>query len=134
MARRATVAAGVVCAVLAWVTAGTAGLVGAAGATLLVVGFFWSGMIPLFVVRELRTGAGTGMAVLLLTYTLRLAVVLMALQVSSGLDALDERSLGVTIVACALTWILVHVVTSVRGHQPRSSARPPDFVADDPSQ
>lgn len=128
LARRACLAVGTVCSLVAWATVGTGGLVSGLTATAVVVAFFWSGMVPLFIVRELRTGAGTGMALLLLTYTLRLALVLMALQVARQIEALDGPTIGVTIVASALTWIAVHVAASVHRRSARPGPAGPDYV------
>lgn len=134
LTRRFTLLAGVVCSLVAWFSGGTDGLVSAAMGTVLVVTFFWSGMIPLFVVRRDETRAGAGMGILLLTYTLRLALVLLALRFAERLGAVDTWWVGVTIVACALTWIVVHVATSVIGDRRRSGELEPDFAAGDTTQ
>jgi hypothetical protein len=79
-----------------------------------VVGFFWSGTIPVRLTDGARLGPAAGLAVLLLTYTLRLALVLVALRLLSRAEIVDRRWLGGTIIACALTWTAMHVGTAVR--------------------
>jgi hypothetical protein len=115
IARWATVLVGLACAGVAWLVAGTSGLLAALVAIPLVVGFFWSGMIPLALAGAGGLGAGAGLGVLLLTYTLRLALVLLALRQLQRVDALDPRWLGATIITCALAWSAVHLAVAIRG-------------------
>lgn len=98
----------------AWLDAGAGGLVAGLIATLLVIGFFWTGLLPLFAVKGPDASMATGLAVLLFTYTARLAVVLVVLVLSRRWDFLDERWAGVTIIASALTWIATHVALTIR--------------------
>jgi hypothetical protein len=111
-ARWSTVAVGAVCSVVAWVVAGPASAISAALATVIVVGFFWSGTIPVVLTNRARLGAAAGLAVLLLTYTLRLAVVVLLLRLLGTADVVDRRWLGGTIIGCALTWTIVHIGVS----------------------
>jgi ATP synthase protein I len=126
-ARWVTIAVGALCVAVAWLFAGPAGAGAAALATILVVGFFWSGAIPVLLSDRARLGPGAGLAVLLLTYTLRLAVVLLLLRLLSRADIVDERWLGVTIIACALIWTVVHVGAATRRvpSRPASNNTPP---------
>jgi hypothetical protein len=114
LSRWATIVVGAVCSVVAWFAVGADGAASAAIGTLIVVGFLWSGTIPLVLTDGARLGPAAGLAVLLLTYTLRLAVVLLALRLLSRTDVVDRRSLGVTIIACALTWTAVHLGAATR--------------------
>ncbi|HZY27883.1 MAG TPA: hypothetical protein VFE49_06465 [Jiangellaceae bacterium] len=114
IARWAAVGVGVVCSAVAWFAVGADGAASAAIGMVIVVGFFWTGTIPVSLTDRARLGAGAGLAVLLLTYTMRLAVVLLMLRLLSYVDVIDRRSLGLTIIACALTWSAVHVGTAVR--------------------
>ena len=107
--RWATTAVGAVCSIVAWLAVGSEGAASAAIGTVIVVGFFWTGIIPVSLTDGARLGAGAGLAVLLLTYTLRLAVVLLLLRLLSRADVVDRRSLGVTIITCALTWTAVQI-------------------------
>ena len=113
-ARRATLAVGLLCSVVAWVVAGPEGLVSGLLATLLVVAFLWSGLVPLYVTRALESRVGVGLSVLLLTYALRLALVLVILRVAARSEYLDGRWLGLTMIGCALIWTAVHVAVVVR--------------------
>ncbi len=119
-ARRWTLAAGGACSAAGGLTAGWGGLAGAVVATLIVVAFLSTGLVPVLVTGGIRLRAGAGLAVLLLTYTLRLALALLALALISRIDAVDARWLGVTIVATALTWSAAHVWHAVR----RSATEP----------
>jgi hypothetical protein len=113
-ARRATLAAGLLCSVVGWVAAGPEGLVSGLLATLLVVAFLWSGLVPLYVTRALESRVGVGLGVLLLTYTLRIALIVLVLRLAARSESLDGRWLGVTLIACALTLPAVHVAVVMR--------------------
>jgi len=115
VARWATVVVGATCSMVAWFVVGADGSASAAIGTVIVVGFFWSGTIPVVLTDSARLGAGAGLALLLLTYTLRLAVVLLLLRLLSRADVVDRRWLGGTVIACALTWIAAHVGAATRG-------------------
>ena len=115
VARWATVLVGLGCAGIGGLVAGTSGLLAALVAIPLVVGFFWSGMVPLALAGAGGLGSGVGRGVLLLTYTLRLALVLLALRLLQRVDAIDPRWLGATIIACAVAWSAVHLGAAVRG-------------------
>lgn len=132
IARRWTLAAGLACSLAGWAAAGTEGLAGGLVATVIVVAFLTSGLIPIRVTQGAEVRAGLGLAVLLLTYTLRLALALMALALVGRAGFADTRWLGVTIIVCALSWSAVHVAHSVRASRreptivPESSASRPD--------
>ena len=127
IARWATVLVGLACAGIAWLLSGTGGLLAALVAIPLVVGFFWSGRIPLALAGVGGLGAGVGLGVLLLTYTLRLALVLLALRLLQRVDALDPRWLGATIITCALAWSAVHLAIAIHGE----SSNPGETGLDD---
>ena len=107
--RHATLAAGAAGTLLAGLLTGRAGALGAACGAAVVVGFLWSGLVPVLITRGTPTRAGLGLSVLLLTYTLRLALVLLALRLAMRTEALDRRALGLSIIACSLVWTAVHV-------------------------
>ncbi|HEX5994125.1 MAG TPA: hypothetical protein VFY84_03170 [Jiangellales bacterium] len=123
VARRWTLAAGLACALAGWAVAGVNGLAGGLVATAIVVAFLTTGLIPIRITQGADVRAGLGLAVLLLTYTLRLALALMALALISQAGFADTRWLGITIIACALSWSAVHVAHSVR-----TSRREPTVV------
>lgn len=97
-----TVAAGVASSGVALALTGASGAASAAAATVVVVGFLWTGTLP---VRLVAWGTpAMSAAILLLTYTLRLAL---AVAVIRGLGAVTELSpstVGITVVGCALVW------------------------------
>jgi hypothetical protein len=97
-----------------WVIAGRPGLAGAAIATLIVVVFLSSGLAPVLIAGRPQVPPSIGLAVLLVTYTLRLALVLLAVALIMKADFIDVQWLGVTIVACALTWSAAHFWHAVR--------------------
>ncbi len=130
-ARRWTLVVGAASSLAGWLAAGTEGLAGGLVATAIVVGFLTSGLIPIRLTQGRDFRPGLGLAVLLLTYTLRLALALAALVLISRADFADARWLGVTVIACALTWSAVHVGHSIRASRheptvvPEPSVRPP---------
>lgn len=135
VARRWTMAAGTLVALVGWVAAGTAGLAGGIAATVLVVAFLSTGLVPVLIAQGAHVGAGLGLAVLLLTYTLRLALALMALALITRADVVDVRWLGLTIIATALTWSAVHVWYSVRTSRTEVTITPePPTSVDSPSR
>ena len=114
-----TVAAGVVCAVLGGLAEGTSGALSALLGAVVVLGFFASGIVPLLLVREedaRSKGLATGL--LLLTYTFRIAVAVAVLRVGSRAESLDQRWVGISVIACALAWTGAQVVRSVRETDP----------------
>lgn len=116
-ARWATVGVGATCSMVAWFVVGADGSASAAVGTVIVIGFFWSGTIPVVLADNARLGAGAGLALLLLTYTLRLAMVLLLLRLLSRADFVDRGWLGGTVIACALTWTAVHVGAATRSRR-----------------
>ncbi|TDE15026.1 hypothetical protein [Jiangella asiatica] len=129
-ARAATAAVGLLCAVAGGVAAGGPGVVGGVLATVLVVAFFWSGLMPLALTERLSRGPLAAVGLLLLTYWVRLAAVLLTLYVAAELDVVDRRWTGMTLVACTLAFTVVYAVLTIRanaGSRPvaRPSAPPP---------
>jgi ATP synthase protein I len=115
----ATLGAGAACAVAGGLAEGGSGALSAALGAVVVLGFFGSGIVPLLVVRgddESSKGLATG--ILLLTYTLRLAVAVAVLRLGSAADALDQRWLGLSVIACALAWTGGQVVRAMHGGDP----------------
>lgn len=105
----AVLLAGAVSAALA-ARSGTAGAVpGALLAPVLVLGFFWIGALPLLLVGGNLSLAGVGFLILMMTYTLRLAALLVVLSVVARSDAVDVRWLALTVIACTLVWVLTQV-------------------------
>lgn len=117
--------AGAVCAGSAFLAAGTSGLIGAAIGSALVVAFLSTGPIPILLAGSGGVTAGMGAAVLLLTYTLRLALALVALVLLSQADVADQRWLGISVVVTALTWIAVHAAHAVLRSRHEPTVEPP---------
>jgi hypothetical protein len=115
----ATAAVGAACAVAGGIAAGTSGAVSALLGLLVVLGFFVTGIVPLLLVRgEDESSKGLATGILLLTYTLRLAVAVAVLRVGAEADRLDRRWLGLSVIACTLAWTAGQVVRSVRAGDP----------------
>jgi ATP synthase protein I len=92
----------VLCMVLGAVVAGTEGLAAAALGGVLVVGFLLLGQLPLVQVAKGRRGVGALM--LLLGYLLQVLVLLVVFAVVVETSGVDEKVLGLTIIAVALGW------------------------------
>jgi hypothetical protein len=115
----ATAAVGGLVAVAGGIAAGASGAVSALLGLLVVLGFFVTGIVPLLLVRgEDESSKGLATGILLLTYTLRLAVAVAVLRVGAAADALDRRWLGLSVIACALAWTTGQVVRGVRAGDP----------------
>jgi hypothetical protein len=82
--------------------AAPAGLLGG----VLVVLFFWIGALPLLLVGGQLSLAGVGFLMLMMTYALRLVGLALVLAAASRSDAVDVRWLALTIIACALVWVI----------------------------
>jgi hypothetical protein len=120
--------AGVLVAGTAAVGGGGRAALSAALGVVVVVGFFASGALPVLVVGgEAEQRAGLGTAVLLLTYTLRLAVAVAVLRLVGRSGALDPRVTGLAVIACALAWVVAQAVTVLRsdGAPPTSRGSAP---------
>lgn len=114
-----TLLVGVVCAVLAGLLVGGRGVLAAVVGTVVVLAFFGSGIVPLLVVRgEDESSKGLATGILLLTYTLRLAVAVAVLRVGSKTEVVDRRSLGLSVIACALAWTTGQVIRGIRKPYP----------------
>jgi ATP synthase protein I len=103
---------------VAWVTAGPLAAASALIALVVVLGFFGSGSLPLVLAQRGDLPFRAGLGLLLLTYALRLLLVLVVLAVVSRLDGLHAGALGVTLILCALVWSgarLAAVVVASRG-------------------
>lgn len=116
VAPAATVVTGAACCVVAAGTAGVRGVAAALLATAVVLAFFGSGIVPLLLVRgsQAQSWSGLALGVLLLTYTLRLAAVLLVLRLVSRAGAISAREFGLTVIGCALAWTATHVGLAVR--------------------
>lgn len=78
----------------------------AALATLL---FFWIGALPLLLVGGNLSLAGPGFLLLLMTYGLRLAGLVVVLSVAGRSGAVDTRWTALTLIVCTLVWVGMQV-------------------------
>ena len=117
-----TLAAGAGCAVAAAVVAGSGGLWAAVAATALVIAFFASGALPVVLARHLPPNGMAGAGVLIVTYSLRLALIFIVLGVLTTADGVDTRWLGLTLMACALAYTLTYAVTMFRENAQRGGS------------
>ncbi len=99
-----TLLAGAVCAVVAGVQLGDRGVVSALIGTAVVVLFFWSGVLPILLSRGQEDKAALGLAVLLVNYTLRLALALLMLRIADSEDLVDGTAIGLSIIVCTVVW------------------------------
>lgn len=110
----AAAAVGVACSLAALAAAGGKGLAGGLIALALALAFLSSGYLTLLVSRAAQNIAGMGMAVLILTYITRLMLVVIGFVLVDQADVVDGLWFGVTIMATALTWSVVHALTAIR--------------------
>jgi len=111
---------GVLCMLIAGALVGRPGLWGALAGTAVALAFLWSSGAPLAVARwdgspdTAGFRLSLGLCVLLLLYTLRLAVALLLLVAAGRVLSVDREALGLSAVACALTWSLAHALLATR--------------------
>lgn len=114
LAPAAAAVAGTAVAVVAAVDDGARGALSALLGTALVVGFLGTGVVPLLLVRGRESSAALGAGLLLLNYTLRIAVAAMVLRVASRSDAVEPRWAGLAVIVCALAWAAGQAVAVLR--------------------
>ena len=100
----ASTLAGLAVTLVAAADAGLAGALSALLGTGLVVGFLATGLVPLFLLRGLEASRALAAGVLLLNYTLRLAVAVLVLQAALASDSVEPRWAGLAVIAGALAW------------------------------
>lgn len=101
-----TLASGVLSAGLGLVVGRDGAVAGALIAAVLVILFFWTGALPLLLVGGDLSLAGIGFVMLMMTYALRLVGLAVALALAARSDAVDERWLALTLIVCALVWVI----------------------------
>ena len=101
-----TLAAGVLSAGLGLAIERDGAVAGALIAAVLVILFFWTGALPLLLVGGDLSMAGIGFVILMMTYALRLVGLAVALALAARSDAVDERWLALTLIVCALVWVI----------------------------
>lgn len=120
LAPAATALAGMACVAVAYVVAGAEGALGAGIGAALVLAFLWTGIVPLLLVRGPAAEAAKGLAagLLILSYTLRLAVALAVLKLAGSSEVLSQRALGVTVIVTAAVWVSAQLVRGLRHPDP----------------
>ena len=101
-----TLLAGVVSAGIGAALGRDGAVAGALLAAVLVVLFFWIGALPLLLVGGQLSLAGVGFLMLMMTYALRLVGLAVVLALAARSDAVDVRWLALTLIACALVWVI----------------------------
>lgn len=105
----ATVATGAAAAVWGTLAQVEGAAAGAALATVLVVGFFSTGAVPLLLVGGDTSRAGLGFLVLMMTYVLRLVALLVVLTIASRSSAVDIGWLAGTLIVITLVRVVAQV-------------------------
>jgi ATP synthase protein I len=99
----ATLGAGLLAVLVAWLAVGAHGPLSAGLGTAIVLVFFGMGSLPLLVVGEGRNGLAW--IVLGLGYVLRILVGVVVWAVAVSSDAIDRKAVGLTVIGCALVWL-----------------------------
>lgn len=94
---------GAVAVAVAGLRHGRAGMLGAGLGAGLVLAFLLAGQVPVAQVAAGRRRGAAGLLVLLYTARVLLLLAAYRLVVDAG-GAVDRRSLGLTVLACALAW------------------------------
>jgi hypothetical protein len=79
----------------------------------VVLAFLCSGSLPLVLAQKADLPFRAGLGLLLLTYALRLALVLVVLAMVSAVDGLHAWALGVSLIGCALVWSVARLGAGV---------------------
>ncbi len=115
-----TSAVGLVAAVIAFALDGGSGAASALLGLALAVGFLATGSIPFVLAGDTQHGrGGIAFVVLAVNYALRLVVALVVLKLASRSSWVHEQVVGITAIACAAAWSVVHLVLGTsRKHAP----------------
>ena len=103
---------------------GSRGVLSALLGTALVVGFLATGLVPLLLVRGQESSAALGAGVLLLNYTLRLAVAVAVLRVAGRSDAVEPRWTAYAVIAGALAWAAGQAAAVLGRHDQAGHGQP----------
>lgn len=100
----AATAAGLAVTAAAAADAGLSGAGSGLLGTALALGFLAAGLLPFLLIRGQEGSAALGAGVLLLNYTLRLAVAVLVLRLAARSDAVEPRWTAFAVIAAALAW------------------------------
>ena len=117
---------GAVCVLVAGVGQGGRGVLSAAAAVAVVLGFLWFGQLPIALAARGHQRLAT--IQLIVGCILRVAVGVLALRLLLDSPAFDRRVFGVSVVLCALAWTAGAAWTFARWRsvtiEPDMSGRP----------
>lgn len=102
-----TVGVGVVATIIAMLTEGSKGLIGAALAAVLVLVFFSAGQLVLG--RILAANPQMALTAALLIYLVKVGILLVLLILLAGATFFDPKAFGLTIVVCTIAWTCMEV-------------------------
>lgn len=102
-----TVVAGAIITVIAGVIAGSAGVIGAIFATVVVVIFFSAGQLTLG--KVLRTNPELAMSVALVIYLAKIGILFVLIILFSDTTLFDTKVFAMTVVICTLVWTAAEV-------------------------
>lgn len=107
-----TLAAGIVVSVIAALTVGVPGLVGAIFATLVVLVFFSAGQLTLG--RVLRNNPQMALSVALVIYLAKIGALFVLIILFADTTLFDTKTFALTVVICTIAWTIVEVFTFAR--------------------
>jgi ATP synthase protein I len=102
-----TAVIGVIAAIIGYVTSQMPGLIGAALATIIVLGFFSAGQFVLG--RVLANNPQIALSVALMLYLAKVGVLLILVILLAGTTAFNTDVFALTILACTLAWTMTEV-------------------------
>lgn len=107
----ATLVAGAVAVLVAWLAVGSHGPLSALLGTAIALVFFGMGALPLLVAGEGMNGVAW--VLLGLGYVLRIVVGVAIYAVAVSSDSIDREVVGLTVIGCALVWLNTQLVWSL---------------------
>lgn len=102
-----TVVAGTIITVISGLIAGSAGVIGAIFATVVVVIFFSAGQLTLG--KVLRTNPELAMSVALVIYLAKIGILFVLIILFSDTTLFDTKVFAMTVVICTLVWTAAEV-------------------------
>lgn len=102
-----TVVAGAIITVISALIAGSAGVIGAIFATVVVVVFFSAGQLTLG--KVLRTNPELAMSVALVIYLAKIGILFVLIILFSETTLFDTKVFAMTVVLCTLVWTAAEV-------------------------
>lgn len=107
-----TVVAGAIITVISAFIAGSAGVIGAIFATVVVVVFFTAGQLTLG--KVLRTNPELAMSVALVIYLAKIGILFVLIILFADTTLFDTKVFAITVVLCTLVWTAAEVFIFAR--------------------